>query len=139
MALLKYAGVPLQGKTAVVLGRSATVGKPLAHVLLQENITVSVCHSKTPLEQLKVLVKNADIIMACVGQAGFVKKDWVKSGAIVIDIGINEVNGQIKGDVADDVKDVAGYISPVPGGVGPVTSVLLMANVLNVFKKLMKG
>lgn len=129
MALLKSAGVPLPGKTAVVIGRSETVGKPLVHLLLSEDVSVSVCHSKTPVGQLIAMVKSADIVCACVGKAHFVKREWIKPGAIVIDIGINDIDGKIVGDVAPDVKEVAGYISPVPGGVGPVTSVCLMKNV----------
>ncbi len=133
--LLKSSQVTLSGKTAVVLGRSNVVGKPLIHLLLTENLTVTVCHSKTQMDKMVQLVQSADIVFACVGKPAFVKKEWVKPGAIVIDIGTNEVNGKIVGDVAEDVRDVAGYISPVPGGVGPVTSVMLIKNVVEVFKK----
>ena len=135
LALLKSAHVSLSGKTAVILGRSNVVGKPLIHLLLAEDVTVTVCHSKTPVDQMKRLTASADIIFACVGKAAFVKKEWVKPGAIVIDIGTNEAGGKIVGDVAEDVRDVAGFLSPVPGGVGPVTSVMLMKNVVEVFKK----
>ncbi len=135
MQLLKSTNVSLAGKTAVIIGRSNTVGKPLMHLLLAEDVTVSVCHSKTPQDQMIAMLKSADIVCACLGKPFFVKKDWVKQGAMVIDIGINQVDGKIVGDVSPDVKDVAGYLSPVPGGVGPVTSVCLMANVIEVLEK----
>ena len=138
MALLKSANVKLSGKSAVVLGRSEIVGKPLVHLLLNENLTVSVCQSKTPIERLSALTQSADVVMACVGKPAFVQKEWVKPGAIVIDVGINEVSEKIVGDVAEDVREVAGFLSPVPGGVGPVTSVMLMNNVVEAFKLCLK-
>ena len=134
VTLLKSSKVSLEGKTAVILGRSEIVGKPLIHLLLDENLTVCVCHSKTPKDKMIQLTKAADIVFACVGKPAFVKKEWIKPGAIVIDIGTNEMDGRIVGDVEDNVKTVAGFISPVPGGVGPVTSVMLMKNVVEAFK-----
>lgn len=135
MHLLKSCGIALSGKTAVVLGRSETVGKPLMHLLMAENVTVSVCHSKTPMDRLITLVQSADIVCACVGIPHFVKKEWIKPGAIVIDIGINQLDGKIVGDVMPDVKDIASFMSPVPGGVGPVTSACLMQNVVAITER----
>ena len=133
MALLKFSGVALQGKTAVVLGRSEIVGKPMALLLLGEHMTVTVCHSKT--NDLPGVVRGADVVVAAVGKPGFVKGDWIKSGAIVIDVGINQVDGKIVGDVDfDSCKAKASFITPVPGGVGPVTSVMLMKNALEAFR-----
>jgi methylenetetrahydrofolate dehydrogenase (NADP+)/methenyltetrahydrofolate cyclohydrolase len=134
LALLKSSGVSLQGKTAVVLGRSEIVGKPIALLLLQENMTVTICHSKTV--DLKHHLSQADVVIAAIGKPLFVKGDWIKQGAIIIDVGINQVDGKIVGDVDfDSCKDNASFITPVPGGVGPVTSVMLMKNVVEAFKK----
>jgi methylenetetrahydrofolate dehydrogenase (NADP+)/methenyltetrahydrofolate cyclohydrolase len=133
LELLKFSGVSIKGKHAVVIGRSDIVGKPMALLLLKEDATVTICHSKTA--DLASVVKTADIVIAAVGRPLFVKADWVKKGAIVIDVGINQVDGKIVGDVDfQSVKDVASYISPVPGGVGPVTSVMLMKNAVEAFK-----
>ena len=133
LALLKSSGVSLQGKTAVVLGRSEIVGKPMSLLLLQENMTVTVCHSKT--KDLPNVVRKADVVVAALGKPLFVQGDWIKPGAIVIDVGINQVDGKIVGDVDfESCKDKASFITPVAGGVGPVTSVILMKNVVEAFK-----
>lgn len=125
--MLKSTGVDLAGKHAVVIGRSNIVGKPVALLLLKENCTVTVCHSKT--QNIEGVCKNADILVAAIGKAGFVTSDFVKEGAIVIDVGINRTENGLKGDVDfDEVSKKASYISPVPGGVGPMTIACLMRN-----------
>lgn len=127
MYMLKSLNVPLCGKHAVVIGRSNIVGKPVAMLLLKENCTLSVCHSKT--ENLKEITKQADILVVAIGRPKFVKADMVKDGAIIIDVGINRTENGLVGDVDfDAVKDKVSYISPVPGGVGPMTIVMLMKN-----------
>jgi len=133
LALLKSSGVSLSGKTAVVLGRSEIVGKPMALLLLQENMTVTVCHSKTV--DLPSHLSRAEVVVAAIGKPLFLKGEWIKPGAIVIDIGINQLDGKIVGDIDfNSCKEKASYITPVPGGVGPVTSVMLMRNALEAFK-----
>ncbi len=125
--MLKETGVSLCGKNAVVVGRSNIVGKPVAMLLLNENCTVTICHSKTT--NLKEICKNADILVAAIGKANFITSDMVKDGAIVIDVGINRTENGIQGDVCfNTVKDKASYITPVPGGVGPMTIAMLMEN-----------
>ena len=127
MKMIKSTGVDLSGKEAVVVGRSNIVGKPMAMLLLRENCTVTVCHSKTA--DLAVHTRNADILVAAVGKSRFITADMVKPGAIVIDVGINRVNGKVTGDVDfDSVSDVAGWITPVPGGVGKMTITMLLEN-----------
>lgn len=128
MKLLENEGVNLTGKQAVVLGRSDTVGKPMALLLLNANATVTVCHSKT--KNLKEICKTADILVSAIGKAKFVTADMVKDGAIVIDIGINRgENGKICGDVDfENVAEKTSFITPVPGGVGPMTITMLMYN-----------
>lgn len=128
MKLLEREGIELAGKHAVVLGRSETVGKPMAMLLLNANATVTVCHSKT--KNIKEQCKNADILISAVGKAGFVTEDMVKEGAVVIDVGINRnQDGKVCGDVDfERVKDKTSYITPVPGGVGPMTITMLMYN-----------
>ena len=130
MELLKAYDIPIAGKHAVVIGRSNIVGKPMAMLLLAANATVTICHSRT--QNLKELTRQADILVAAVGRAGFVTADMVKPGAAVIDVGINRVDGQIVGDVDyAAVSEVAGCITPVPGGVGQMTIALLLANTLD--------
>ncbi|MBE5782367.1 MAG: bifunctional methylenetetrahydrofolate dehydrogenase/methenyltetrahydrofolate cyclohydrolase FolD [Clostridiales bacterium] len=125
--MLKTAGVPLSGKDAVVIGRSNIVGKPIAMLLLNENCTVTICHSRT--KDLSAHTKRADILVAAVGKAKFVTADMVKEGAAVVDVGINRVDGKVVGDVDfENVAPIAGYISPVPGGVGKMTIGMLMEN-----------
>ena len=136
MKLLEKEGINLTGKHAVVIGRSDTVGKPMAMLLLNANATVTVCHSKTV--NLKEICKTADIIVAAVGRAKFVTADMVKEGAVVIDVGINrDENGKMCGDVDfENVKDKTSFITPVPGGVGPMTITMLMYNTcLTAFKE----
>ena len=125
--MIKNTGLDLNGKEAVVIGRSNIVGKPMAMLLLRENCTVTICHSRT--KNLAEHTRRADILVAAVGKAGFVTADMVKPGAVVIDVGINRVDGKVKGDVDfDAVKEVAGWITPVPGGVGKMTITMLLAN-----------
>ena len=126
--LLRHAGVPIAGKHAVVVGRSNIVGKPAAALLLRENATVTVCHSRT--ENLKEIVKTADIVVAAVGRPAFITADMIKPGAAVIDVGINRLpDGTLAGDVDfAAVKETAGAVTPVPGGVGPMTIAMLMLN-----------
>lgn len=137
MEHLRFANIPLRGKEAVVVGRSEIVGKPLMLLLLQESATVTVCHSGTS-EAGKLIehVRRADVVVAAIGKPAFVKGDWIKPGAVVIDVGINQMAGKIVGDVDfDAASKVAGAITPVPGGVGPVTSIVLMKNVIEAFKQ----
>jgi len=125
--MIKTTGLDLSGKEAVVIGRSNIVGKPMAMLLLRENCTVTICHSRT--KNLAEHTRRADILVAAVGKAGFVTPDMVKPGAIVIDVGINRVDGKVLGDVDfDGVKEVAGWITPVPGGVGKMTITMLLDN-----------
>lgn len=133
--LLKEYNVTLEGANAVVLGRSNIVGRPLATMLLNENATITICHSKT--KNLKEITKNADILISAIGKPEFVKAEMIKEGACVIDVGINRLqDGKIVGDVAfEEAKQVAKYITPVPGGVGPMTIAMLMKNTVELFKK----
>ena len=128
MVLLEDAGVNPAGKRAVVIGRSILVGKPVALMLLEKNATVTIAHSHTP--DLPGTVRQADIVMAAVGRANMVKGDWIKPGAVVIDVGINRgADGKLTGDVDfESAKEVASAITPVPGGVGPMTIAMLLAN-----------
>ena len=133
MALIKETGVNIIGKRAVVMGRSALVGIPLAHLLMKENATVTIVHSKT--ENIKEITSQADILVAAIGQSEFVKADYVREGAIVIDVGINRIDGKLKGDVAfDEVEAKASYITPVPKGVGPMTVTMLLENTIKAYK-----
>ncbi|MCD6419383.1 MAG: bifunctional 5,10-methylene-tetrahydrofolate dehydrogenase/5,10-methylene-tetrahydrofolate cyclohydrolase, partial [Synergistetes bacterium] len=125
--------VEIEGKSAVVIGRSTIVGKPVALLLLNEHATVTICHSRT--RNLPEVAASADILVVAVGRAKMVKKEWVKSGAIVIDVGINVVNGKLVGDVDfDDISEVAGAITPVPGGIGSVTRIMLLKNLIKATK-----
>ena len=128
MKMLESEGIDPTGKQAVVIGRSDTVGKPMAMLLLNANATVTVCHSKT--KNLAEICKNADILVAAIGRPKFVTRDMVKEGAVVVDIGINRTaDGKICGDVDfENVADKTSYITPVPGGVGPMTITMLMYN-----------
>tara|TARA_B100000315_G_C14568177_1_gene584046 strand:- start:1433 stop:2281 length:849 start_codon:yes stop_codon:yes gene_type:complete len=137
MELIKSTGVKIEGKNAVVVGRSSIVGKPTALLLLQENATVTICHSRT--KNLSEHTKNADILVVAVGKARMIKKGMVKKGAIVIDVGINRTPSGLAGDVDfENVKEVAGYITPVPRGVGPMTITMLLDNTLKAME-LRKG
>jgi methylenetetrahydrofolate dehydrogenase (NADP+)/methenyltetrahydrofolate cyclohydrolase len=125
--MIKSTGLDLNGKEAVVIGRSNIVGKPMAMLLLQENCTVTMCHSRT--KDLKAHTLKADILVVAVGKAGMVTADMVKPGAVVIDVGINRVDGKVCGDVDfDSVSQKAGWITPVPGGVGRMTIAMLLSN-----------
>ena len=128
MKLLEKEGIDLQGKNAVVLGRSETVGKPMAMLLLNANATVTICHSKT--KNLKEICRNADVLVSAIGKPKIVTADMVKNDAVVIDVGINrDEAGKLCGDVDfENVKDKTSYITPVPGGVGPMTITMLMYN-----------
>lgn len=129
MELIKSTGTEIEGKRAVVIGRSNTVGKPMAMLLLNANATVTVCHSKT--RNIAEVCREADILIAAVGRPKFVTADMVKDGAVVIDVGINRVDGKLVGDVDyDNVAPKASYITPVPGGVGPMTISMLLYNTL---------
>ena len=134
MELIDSTGTEISGKNCVVIGRSNIVGKPMAMLLLHRNGTVTICHSRT--QNLAEICKNADILVAAVGKANFVTADMVKDGAIVIDVGMNRLeNGKLCGDVDfDSVEKKASYITPVPGGVGPMTIAMLMQNTLTAAK-----
>jgi methylenetetrahydrofolate dehydrogenase (NADP+) / methenyltetrahydrofolate cyclohydrolase len=131
MRLIEHAGMQIAGRHAVVIGRSNIVGKPVAMLLLQKHATVTICHSKTP--DIEAITKQADILVAAVGRTKLVTAAMVKPGACVIDVGINRLpDGKLAGDVDyDSVKEVAGWITPVPGGVGPMTIAMLLENCLN--------
>lgn len=133
--LLKRSGIPIDGKECVIIGRSNIVGKPMGMLLLRENGTVTVCHSHTP--DLKAVAKRADILVVAIGKAKFVDADYVKEGAAVIDVGMDrDENGKLCGDVDyESVKEIAGAITPVPGGVGPMTIAMLMNNCVESVRK----
>ena len=136
IALLDKAGVEIAGKKAVVVGRSNIVGKPVAKLLLDRNATVTIAHSRT--QDLPAVCREADILVAAVGRAQMITADYVKPGAAVIDVGINRVNDRLVGDVDfDSVAPVAGAITPVPGGVGPMTITMLMQNTIECFRNRM--
>ena len=134
--MLEYAGIPIEGSRAVIIGRSNIVGKPMAQLLLAKNATVTVCHSRT--KNLPEITREADILVAAIGKPNFVTADMVKPGATVIDVGINRVAPKkLVGDVDfEAVKEKAGAITPVPGGVGLLTVAMLMANVVTAAKRL---
>ena len=135
--MIRSTGVNPAGKEAVVIGRSNIVGKPMAMLLLQQNCTVTVCHSRT--KDLAEHTRRADILVAAVGKAGFVTADMVKEGAIVIDVGINRVDGKVCGDVDfEHVKEKAGWITPVPGGVGKMTIAMLLSNTADAAERTLK-
>ncbi len=133
--MLKHEGIESAGKHCVIVGRSNIVGKPAALLMLAENATVTICHSKT--KNLKEEVSRADIVIAAIGKANFITADMVKDGAVVVDVGINRLeSGKVTGDVDfEAVKEKASYITPVPGGVGPMTITMLMKNTLESWKK----
>ena len=140
--LIDSTGVSIEGKEAVILGRSNIVGLPVSMLLLKRNATITICHSRT--QDLASVTRRADILIAAVGRAEMVKGDWVKPGAVVIDVGINQVDDpsrkrgyRLVGDVDfDAVKEVAGWISPVPGGVGPMTIAMLLKNTVSAAKRI---
>ena len=132
--MIKSTGIDLNGKEAVVIGRSNIVGKPMALLLLRENCTVTICHSRT--RDLAEHCRRADILVAAVGKAGFVTADMVKPGAVVIDVGINRVDGRVCGDVDfDGVFDKVAAITPVPRGIGPMTTCMLLENTMKAYEE----
>lgn len=132
--MLKTAGIDISGKEAVVVGRSNIVGKPMALLLLQENATVTVCHSRT--KDLAEHTRRADILVAAIGKPRFITADMVKEGAVVVDVGINRVDGKLCGDVDfEPVSEKASWITPVPGGVGKMTIAMLMSNTVDAAEK----
>lgn len=124
MAALEHYKIDLKGKHAVVIGRSNVIGKPVALLLLQKHATVTICHSKT--ENLADITRKADIIVAAVGKAGFVTADMVKEGAVLVDVGINEVDGKLVGDIAPEATAKASAFTPVPGGIGVISNMMVM-------------
>lgn len=135
MAMIDSVGYNLKGKDAVVIGRSNIVGKPMAILLMQRDATVTICHSKT--NDLKNKIGSADVVVAAIGRPGFVRGEWIKNGALVIDVGINRTNdNKLLGDVEfNKAKERAAYITPVPGGVGPMTITMLLQNTLVACKR----
>lgn len=133
--MLRHEGIEIAGKHCVIVGRSNIVGKPAALLMLQENATVTICHSRT--KNLAEEVKRADIVIAAIGRANFITADMIKEGAVVVDVGINRLeSGKVTGDVDfEAVKEKASYITPVPGGVGPMTITMLMKNTLESYNK----
>ncbi len=135
MRLLDAYNIPIEGKTAVVVGRSNIVGKPMAMLLLNRNATVTICHSKT--QNLKEITQQADILVVAIGKAKYITADMVKVGAVVVDVGTNRIDGVLCGDVDfENVAPIASYISPVPGGVGPLTIASLLENTVIAYKKI---
>ncbi len=126
MVLLDEHGIELEGSYAAVVGRSQIVGKPIAHLLLGRNATVTICHSRT--RDLAAVTRQADVVVAGVGRANLVTPDMVKPGAAVVDVGITRTESGLVGDVHPDVAEVAGHLTPVPGGVGPMTIAMLLSN-----------
>ena len=127
LRMLDHYGIPLEGRRVVVVGRSNLVGKPVAVLLLGRNATVTVCHSRTV--DLPGICRSADVLVVAIGRLWFVQPDWVKAGAAVVDVGVNQKpDGRLGGDVDPGAAEVAGWLSPVPGGVGPLTRAMLMAN-----------
>ncbi|MDM8276177.1 bifunctional methylenetetrahydrofolate dehydrogenase/methenyltetrahydrofolate cyclohydrolase [Lactobacillus gallinarum] len=134
IALLKHYEIPLEGKNVVIIGRSNIVGKPLAALMLEQNATVTIAHSRT--KNLGEITKKADVLVSATGQAFLVKADMVKDGAVVVDVGMNHVDGKLVGDVDfDKVKEKTSYITPVPGGVGPLTVQFLMEAVVKLTRR----
>ncbi len=134
MKLLEEYKIPVEGKNAVILGRSNIVGKPMVQCLLAQNATITVCHSKT--KEIENIVKNADIVISAIGKPHFVTSEMIKEGAVIVDVGINrQSDGSIVGDVEfESVNQKASYITPVPGGVGPMTIAMLLTNVVKAAK-----
>ena len=135
MKILEEYNIEIEGKNAVILGRSNIVGKPMAQCLLNKNATITICHSKT--KNLKEIVQNADIVVSAIGKPKFVTAEMIKQGAVVIDVGINRLEtGKVVGDVDfENVEKIASYITPVPGGVGPMTIAMLLYNLVKATKK----
>lgn len=137
MELLKAYQIDIEGKHAVVMGRSQIVGKPMASLLLKANATVTITHSRT--KDMKEITKQADILVVAIGKAKMVDESYVKEGAVLIDVGISRIDGKLYGDIDfDSVKNKASYITPVPGGVGPMTIAMLLKNTVTCFKNIMR-
>ena len=137
LEMIKSTNTEIQGKKAVIVGRSNIVGKPVSMLLLAENATVTICHSKT--KNLKEITSEADILVLCVGVPSMITSEYVKEGAMVIDVGTSSVDGKMTGDVDfEDVKEKAAYITPVPGGVGSVTTMMLLNNTLEAAERIKK-
>ena len=133
--MIERTGVALRGKRAVIIGQSAIVGKPVQLMLGEKRATTTVCNTGTSEEVLKEVVSQADIVVACVGKPGLVRGEWIKPGAVVIDVGTTEVKGTLVGDIEfEEAKKRAGFITPVPGGVGPLTVTMLMKNLITAYK-----
>jgi len=133
--LLEEYNIMTEGQHCVILGRSQIVGKPMAQLMLQKNSTVTICHSRT--KNIEEIAKQADILIAAVGKPHMVNRHFVKKGAVVIDVGVSRVNGKILGDVDfNDVEDIASYITPMPGGTGPMTIACLLENTIKCYKNL---
>ena len=129
LQMLKHEGIEIEGKHCVIVGRSNIVGKPMAQLMLKENATVTVCHSKT--KNISDITKLADILIVAIGKPKFITKEMVKDNAVIIDVGINRIEGKLVGDVDfESVSEVASAVTPVPGGVGPMTMVMLMNNTI---------
>ena len=141
MAHIQSTSVPLRGKEAVIVGHSEIVGKPLSLLLLDQFLTVTICHIATSeAGKLVEHVRRADVLVVAVGKANLIKGDWIKKGAVVVDVGINQVGDHIEGDVEfESARKRAAFITPVPGGVGPVTVVMLMKNGVEAFKAQIKN
>jgi methylenetetrahydrofolate dehydrogenase (NADP+)/methenyltetrahydrofolate cyclohydrolase len=136
--ILRQSGIAISGKHAVVVGRSNVIGKPAALLLVRENATVTICHSKT--EDLAAIVRSADIVVVAIGRAGFVTGDMLKAGAVVVDVGINVVDGKLVGDVDfPSASRVASAITPVPGGVGPLTNAILLTHLVQAARNQARG
>lgn len=133
--LIKSTGIKLRGKKAVIIGQSAIVGRPILLLLGEERVTITLCNTGTSEDDLKKFISEADIVVACAGNPGLVKGDWIKKGAVVIDVGTTEVNGTLVGDVEfESASRRASFITPVPGGVGPLTVTMLMQNLIHAYQ-----
>ena len=131
---MEYYGIEIEGKNAVVVGRSNIVGKPVTHLLLQKNATVTICHSRT--KNLEAITQEADILVVAAGKPHFITQHMVKKGAVVVDVGINRLESGLVGDVDfDGVRMKASWITPVPGGVGPMTIAMLLQNTLEMYER----
>lgn len=135
LALIDSTGIKFRGKRAVIVGQSAVVGRPLQLLLGERRVTTAVCNTGTPVEDIEKLVSESDLVVASAGKPGLVRGAWIKPGAVVIDVGTTEVNGKLVGDVEfEEAKKRAGFITPVPGGVGPLTVTILMKNLITAYK-----
>lgn len=133
--MIESTGIMLRGKQAAIIGQSAIVGRPVQLLLGERRVTTTVCNTGTPLAEIEKAVMESNIVVACAGQPGLVKGAWIKPGAIVIDVGTTEVDGKLVGDIEfEEARKRAGFISPVPGGVGPLTVTMLMKNLIHAYK-----